>query len=247
METIGRDLAEMQRVPLSPAHVAALHEVGTVERFAAGTFVAQPGQPADRLVYVEDGEIEVVDPLTGDRRLASTLGPAQFVGEVALLSGGNWSMPFRAAVDTRALVVPRADLLRLMAEMPEMSDIIITVLAARRRRQLDSGVGTLVLIGEEADRDIARIAQFAGRNRLPHASYPLGSAEAARVAGTCAVEAGRPAVIYGRDAVSDPTLDKIARLLGVAHDLVEDEPVDVLIVGGGLPGSPRQSMPEPKG
>jgi len=236
METIGRDLNEMQRVPLSAAHVAALRTVGTVEHFAAGTFLARPGEPADRFVYVEDGEIEVVDPLTGERRVPSTLGPTQFMGEVALLSGGNWSMPMRAARDTRALVVPRAALLRLMADIPEMSDIIITVLAARRRRQLDSQDGTLVLIGEEVDRTITRIAQFAARNRLPYASHSLDSPEAARVTARCAVEPGRPAVIYGRDAVLDPTPDKIARLLGVAHDLVEEAPVDVLIVGGGPAG-----------
>jgi thioredoxin reductase (NADPH) len=236
METIGRDLREMQRVPLAPNHVAALRKAGMVEQFPAGTFLARAGEPADRFLYVEDGEIEVVDPLTGERRLPSTLGPTQFMGEVALLSGGNWTMPMRAARDTRALVVPRPALLRLMAEIPEMSDIIITVLAARRRRQLEAHDATLVLIGEEADREIARIAQFAGRNRLPYASHPLGSAEAARVAGTCAVEEGRPAVIYGRDAIDDPTPDKIARLLGVAHDLVEDEPVDVLIVGAGPSG-----------
>jgi len=103
METIGRDLNEMQRVPLTAAHVAALRKVGTVEHFAAGEFLARAGEPADRFLYVEDGEIEVVDPLTGERRVPSTLGPTQFMGEVALLSGGNWSMPMRAARDTRAV------------------------------------------------------------------------------------------------------------------------------------------------
>lgn len=236
METIGRDLNEMQRVPLAATHVAALRKVGIVEQFARGEFLAMAGEPADRFIYVEEGEIEVVDPLTGGRRVPSTLGPTQFMGEVALLSGGNWSMPMRAAQDVRALVVPRSALLRLMSDIPEMSDIIITVFAARRRRQLDSSDGTLVLIGEEIDRDIARIAQFAGRNRLPYASHPLGSPEATRAAESCVIEAGRPAVIYGRDAVLDPTVEKVARLLGVAYDLVEDEPVDVLIVGGGPAG-----------
>jgi thioredoxin reductase (NADPH) len=78
-------------------------------------------------------------------------------------------------------------MLRLMSEIPEMSDIVITVLAARRRRQLDSRDGTLVLIGEDDDRAVRRIAEFASRNRLPYMSYPLGSAEAAAVATSCSV------------------------------------------------------------
>jgi thioredoxin reductase (NADPH) len=233
METIGRDLREMQRVPLAASHVAALREVGSVAHYAAGTVIVEPGDPADRFVYVEDGEIEVMNPFTGERHVPSTLGPSQFMGEIAFLYGGSWTMP----MDTHVIEVPRAAMLRLMSEIPEMSDIVITVLAARRRRQLDSRDGMLVLIGEEKDRDVRRIAEFASRNRLPYTSYEADSPEAARIAASCAVEPGRPAVIFGRDrVVTDPTPEKIARLLGINRDLLEDEPFDVLIVGAGPAG-----------
>jgi thioredoxin reductase (NADPH) len=237
MESIGRDLREMQRVPLAASHVAALRAAGTVRQYAAGTFVVRPGEPADRFVYVEQGEIEVVNPFTNERHLPSTLGPTQFMAEIAFLNGGSWSMPMRAATDITVIEVPRTEMLRLMSEIPEMSDIVITVLSARRRRQLDSHDGTLVLIGEDDDRAVRRIAEFASRNRLPYMSYPLGSAEAAAVATSCSVSPERPAVIFGRDGiVTDPTPDKIARLLGLNHDLVDDESFDVLIVGGGPAG-----------
>jgi thioredoxin reductase (NADPH) len=237
METIGRDLREMQRVPLAPSHVAALREAGRGMTYPAGAFLARPGEPADRFVYVEDGEIEVVNPFTNERHLPSTLGPTQFMGEISFLNGGSWSMPMRAVRDTRVVEVERATMLQLMAQIPEMSDIVITVLAARRRRQLDAGDGTLVLIGEESDRGVRRIAEFASRNRLPYRSYPIGSAEADEVADSCAVPADQPAVIFGRDVVvTDPTPDKVARLLGLDRDLAEEDAFDVLIVGGGPAG-----------
>lgn len=237
METIGRDLREMQRVPLAPAHVAALRAAGRPAHYAAGTFLVQPGDPVDRFVYVEDGEIEVVNPFTGDRQTTSTMGPTQFMSEISFLDGGNWSLPMRAVRDTRVTEVPRAAMLELMAAIPEMSDIVITVLAARRRRQLDMGEGTLVLIGEDEDRDVRRVAEFASRNRLPFASYAVGSAEADEVATSCAIAPGRPAVIFGRDnVVEDPTPEKVARLLGVARDPTDCEAFDVLIVGGGPAG-----------
>lgn len=237
METIGHDLREMQRVPLAASHVAALRAAGNTRHYPAGVFVALPGQPADRFIYVEDGEIEVVNPFTNERRLPFTLGPTQFMGEISFLNGGNWSMPMRAVTDTEVIEVPRPEMLRLMSEIPEMSDIVITVLAARRRRQLDSGDGALVLIGEDDNRAVRRIAEFASRNRLPYTSYALGSPEADAVATSCAVALGRPAVVFGRDhVVEDPTPDKVARLLGLNHDLVDDEAFDVLIVGGGPAG-----------
>jgi thioredoxin reductase (NADPH) len=55
-------------------------------------------------------------------------------------------------------------------------------------------------------------------------------------------------VIFGRDiVVTDPTPDKVARLLGLNHDLVDDETFDVLIVGGGPAGVAAASMPGPRG
>ena len=237
METIGRDLNEMQRVPLAESHVAALRAVGKVAHYAAGTFLVQPGDPVDRFVYVEDGEIEVVNPFTGERNLPSTLGPTQFLGEISLLNGGAWSMPLRAVRDTRVLEVPRTEMLTLMSEIPEMSDIIITVLAARRRRQLDAGYGTLVLIGEDVDRNVRRIADFASRNRIPYSSYAVGSREAGQVAAVSGVAADRSAVIFGRGQVlAEPTPEKVARLLGLNRELTEKEAFDVLIVGAGPAG-----------
>jgi thioredoxin reductase (NADPH) len=237
METIGGNLREMQRIPLSSAHVAALRGIAREVRYPAGTFLARPGEPADRFVYVEDGEIEVVNPFTNERLVPSTLGPAQFMSEIAFLNGGNWSMLMRACRDTRVIEVPRADMLRLMSDVPEMSDLIITVLSARRRRQIEEHHGSLVLIGESESRDMRRIAEFASRNRIPYSSYELDSNEARTAAASCRIDIGAPAVIFGRDTVvPDPTPAKVAHLLGLGRDLIDDQEFDVLIVGGGPAG-----------
>jgi thioredoxin reductase (NADPH) len=124
-----------------------------------------------------------------------------------------------------------------MSQIPEMSDIIITVFAARRRRQLEDRRSGLYLIGEDVDRNVRRIAEFASRNRLPYASVPLQSAEAASAAKSCGIDLRTPAVIFGSKVpITDPTPDKIARLLGLNIDFSEEEQFDVLIVGGGPAG-----------
>ncbi len=185
METIGGDLRQMQRTPLAPAHVEALRIAGAIVRYPAGTFLTRPGQAVDRFVYVEEGEIEVVNPYTDERHLPSTIGPTQFMSEISLLNGGAWSMGMRAVRDTRVIEVPREAVLTLMSQIPEMSDIIITVLAARRRRQLEERISSLRLIGEDEDRNVRRIAEFASRNHIPYISLPLGSPEAEAIAQRC--------------------------------------------------------------
>ncbi|WP_298160008.1 cyclic nucleotide-binding domain-containing thioredoxin-disulfide reductase [Brevundimonas sp.] len=237
METIGADLRHMQRTPLADSHVAALRAAGKLATYPAGAFLARPGEPADVFRYVEDGEIEVVNAYTDQRHLNSTLGPTQFMGEIALLNGGGWSMAMRAARETRVIEVPREAMLALMAQIPEMSDIIITVFAARRRRQLDDRDSTLTLIGEDDDRNVRRIAEFAARNRIPYTSLPLHSPEAEATARTCSIAVSEPAVIFGRDVViTDATPERVAQLLGLNRDLKNDEAFDVLIVGGGPAG-----------
>src|SRR6202049_3488079 len=109
--------------------------------------------------------MEVVNPYTDERHLPSTLGPTQFMGEISFLNGGAWSIPMRAVRDTRVIEVPREAMLTLMSQIPEMSDIIITVFSARRRRLLDDRNSTLRLIGEDEGRDVRRIGEFASGNR----------------------------------------------------------------------------------
>src|ERR1700689_3223289 len=237
MESIGADLRQMQRTPLAASHVQALGEAGKTVTHPVGAILARSGEPITSFVYVEEGEVEAIDPYTNERRLPFTLGPTQFMGEISLLNGGAGSLTMRAVRETRVIEVQRGPMLALMSRIPEMSDIIITGFSARRRRQLDDRDGSLRLIGEDEDRNVRRIAEFASRNRIPYSSLALRSPEAEATARSCSIAVAEPAVIFGRNiVVTEPTPDKVARLLGLHLDFRDDETFDVLIVGGGPAG-----------
>jgi len=236
MESIGADLREMQRRPLQADHVEAIRAIAREEHYDAGTFVAELGAPMDRFVYVLEGELELVSPLTGERYVPSTLGPTQFTGDISFLNGGVWALPIRACRPTHALVVDRPAMLELMSRIPEMSDHIITVFSARRRRTLEEGTTALTLVGVDRDRQVRRIASFASRNRIPVHHVDLGTDEAAQLAAACGIPQDTPAVVFGRDQlVKDPTPERVAKLLGMDLGVGVDD-VDVLIVGGGPAG-----------
>ncbi len=236
MESIGADLAVMKREPLADSHVAAMRKIAQVVDYAAGDSVAEVGDAMDRFVYVLEGEIEVVDPFSGDRLLETGLGPTQFMGEIAFLNGGSFVLAMRAAVPTKTLEVPREDMLHLMSAIPELSDHIITVFSARRRKQFEDGRSSIKLIGADRDAQIQEIASFLSRNRVPFQSHDMDASddETARL---CNLADHEPAVIYGKDnVVEDPTPRKIAKLLGLDLDVAQGIDVDVLIVGGGPAG-----------
>src|SRR3984893_15888667 len=111
METIGADLRQMQRPPLAAAHVEALRAAGEIATYPAGTFLARPGEPMDRFVYVEEGEIEGVNPYAAERYVHSSIGPTQFRGQMAFLHGGAGSLAARAPRGRRVIQVPRQAML----------------------------------------------------------------------------------------------------------------------------------------
>jgi thioredoxin reductase (NADPH) len=237
MESLAVDLRTMTRTPLHEDHVRAMRRAGEVRAYAAGDWIVRLGDPADTFFYVDEGEVEAVEPVTGARYGNATLGPTQFFGEITFLTGGPTLLPARAVTDSRLLAVPREPMLELMRAIPEMSDIVVTVLAGRRRRLLESNESSLTVIGAEESRELRRIVAFAGRNRIPVRMLPLRDEEAVHAAEVCAIVPDRPAVIFGKDRViEDPTPEKIARLLGLDLDVADGTVFDVLIVGGGPAG-----------
>ncbi|WP_324374539.1 hypothetical protein [Amaricoccus sp.] len=63
---------------------------------------------------------------------------------MALLTGGTNALHARAASCVRAPRVDRVTLPRLTADLPEVSDIAITVFAARRRRPIEQDAAGLL-------------------------------------------------------------------------------------------------------
>lgn len=237
METIGGDLANMPFTPLDESQVEILRAAGSERQFAAGELVSPAGSRQDRLWFVEDGEIEVVDDSTGERLFPTTLGPRQFTGDVALLSGGSGTLSLRAALATRTIEVEREGLLAAMAANPELGDHLLTIFSARRRRQFEGGESAVVLIGPEADPAVREVEIFLSRNRLPFQSHSLRSSEADEAAAECKIAAHEPAVVFtSGERIADPTPLKVAQRLGLDLDLDTSRPVDLLIVGGGPAG-----------
>ncbi|MGB3407999.1 MAG: FAD-dependent oxidoreductase, partial [Jannaschia sp.] len=237
MESLAADLNTMVRIPLTEEHVARIRKISEEVEIPAGEMFIPLGAPADVFHYVLAGEAEAVDAVTGKRYGGASIGPGQFAGEISFLTGGRSMLSMRTVQDTRFLVAPRQAMLDLMSQVPEMSDIIVTVLAGRRRRLLEGNQGSLTLIGMDRDRTIRAIGAFAARNRIPFRALDLDDAEAGEIAETCSLIPREPAVVFGaREVIADPTPRKIAQLYGLDLDLDDGVVHDVLIVGGGPGG-----------
>ncbi|MEP3420376.1 MAG: FAD-dependent oxidoreductase [Erythrobacter sp.] len=236
MEQIGPDLETMKRVPLAQAHVDAIAQIGTECTYPAGHIVAEIGKVMDTFVYVIDGELEVVNPYDGERLLESGLGPTQFLGEIGFLNRATNYLKIRAAVDTKVIEAPREGVLELMNRIPELSDHIITVFAARRAKQFELSNGSVKVIGADRDPQVQAVERFLSRNRIPFQSYDMDARDE-ETNTLCDMAGHEPSVILGTDTkLEDPTPRKVAQFLNLDLDICARRDFDVLIVGGGPAG-----------
>jgi thioredoxin reductase (NADPH) len=236
METLGQDLETMRRVPLAPEHVDAICAIGGEKVYPAGSIVMDIGEAMDRFVYVLEGEVEVVNPYTGERMFEHALGPTQFLGEIGFLSGSTNYLKMRAARDTRVIEAPRKGVLDLMSRIPELSDHLITVFAARRRKQFEISNAAVKVIGADRDAKVQAVERFLSRNRIPFQSFDMDATDRETVQ-VCSLIGHEPAVILGVDKrLEDPTPRKVAQYLGLDLNICSQRTYDLVIVGGGPAG-----------
>ena len=236
METLGQDLETMRRVPLAPAHVDAICAIGGERFYPAGSIVMDIGERLDRFVYMLEGEVEIANPYTGERMFSHALGPTQFMGEIWFLNGATNYLKMRASVDTRVIEAPRAAMLELMSRVPELSDHIITVFAARRRKQFELKNSAVKVIGADRDPAVQAVERFLSRNRIPFQSFDMDGRDPETMQ-VCSLIGHEPAVILGAATrLADPTPRKVAQYLGLDLDICAQRTYDLVIVGGGPAG-----------
>jgi CRP-like cAMP-binding protein len=123
-------LSSLRRVPLFSdlsdemlAHIAPLLSEFEV---SAGHVLIQPGQPGSGLFLIAEGTVKVELPTT-----TVTLGPGDFVGELAILTDVVRTARVRATEPVRGWAIARADFARLLEEEPRVAVAMLPVLARR--------------------------------------------------------------------------------------------------------------------
>jgi uncharacterized protein YhbP (UPF0306 family) len=81
----------------------------------AGDLIARQGGPADKLIVIVEGEVEVLRDVGGKEEVIATLGPGELYGELAIMRDQPREASLRAAKPTRFLALERDDFRDLMA------------------------------------------------------------------------------------------------------------------------------------
>ena len=220
----------------SEAALELLRSAGEVLHPQAGELLWDAGDPYD-LNLVLTGGVLLLD--RRDDRVVFVVEKGDFVGELGMLMGQRAFLPGVAMEGTTVLRVRVKELARLMETSGELSDVLLSALDARRRLLNRLGEGGLVLAGDDDDRDLHRLRDFAERNQIPYRTVLRSDPSAwAELAETCALpEAGTAVVTGERRVLTAPTTRDLASALGIDLWSVSDgSRCDLLVVGAGPAG-----------
>jgi len=220
---------------LGPSLLEKLSGVGELLSLAAGDVLFEVGQESYDFYYLIEGAVNIVDR-AGDKVVVTVRAP-NFLGELGLLMGQGTFLAGVAAEPTQILVVPQPTLLDLVATVPEVSDVIVTALAARRRLLVEWREGGLIIVGDDNNQACLRLREFASRNRIPHRFVDRADRDEVAKLVARGVPADGTAVITGRSEVLiSPTPREMAKALQLEIFVEKDELYDVVVVGAGPAG-----------
>jgi thioredoxin reductase (NADPH) len=215
-----------------------LRPYGRVRAVREGEILFEAGDADYDFYVVLAGLVAVVDEHDGEQRTLVTHGSGEFVGDLGVLSGG---IAFAKAVVTQEgelLEVPASRLREVVEDEPELSELILHALLARRSWLIRDGGGVEV-IGRHESAETQQLRRFLRRNGVPHAvSDPErdpGARE--RLERANATIEQTPVVLRPRaDPLIKPTGAELASALGLGGARPRTEPYDVVIIGCGPAG-----------
>lgn len=151
---------------LNEEEARALAARARVEDFFTGETVLRQGAAGDSLYIIDTGRVEVIVAHDGQSERVAELGPSDFLGEFALLTGEERTATVVALEPTRFFVIDRQAFRDTLLRNPAIAEEISETLT-RRRAELDATHAELhkaaAMSNDEAKRQIlTRIWDFFG-------------------------------------------------------------------------------------
>src|ERR1044071_1765867 len=116
----------------------------TVVKYSKGDVVYSQGEPAERVMYIQQGSIKIsVVSKTGKEAIVGMLGSGDFFGEGCLAGQSRRMATATAMTPTTVLVVDKAHMMRMLHDEPALSDRFTVHMLARNIRMEEDLVDQL--------------------------------------------------------------------------------------------------------
>src|ERR687888_2795073 len=128
---------------LSEAKIEKFATLGTRRTFAPGETLYAQGQRDAPFLVVERGRVRVLDRKPGKDVWIAEADAGTFLGEIATFTGGPAIAECVAGEPTDVIAFERPTLRSMLASWPELAELVLRTMMARRTWHEESGHGVL--------------------------------------------------------------------------------------------------------
>jgi thioredoxin reductase (NADPH) len=226
---------------LDAAQLGVLRGYGRERDVAAGDVLFADGDETYDLIVLLAGTADIIEGYGHPgASVVASYGPLEFLGEIGMLTGQRAFLSAVATSAGRVLAVPVAQVRRVMAQEPGLSDLILRTFLLRHSLLMSRGTG-LTLIGSRFDPDTRRLLEVLARNRLVWTWLDLEASPEAEqlLQGLDVPVADLPIIIVpGGPVLRNPGNRGLLDALAISGNVGSYPPgvCDLLVVGAGPAG-----------
>ena len=224
---------------LSVSQIDRIRSCSRSRQVAAGDILFEPGDENVPFYVLLSGGMEIVQPDLAGEHLIAKHGPAQFTGEMTMISGRRCLVRGRVTEPGEFLELTGDGLRSLVARDAELSDIFMRAFILRRLQLISQGQGNVILLGSRHSANTLRLREFLSRNGYPYRYVDLETDSTSQeLLDRFAVTPSEiPVVICtGRSVLRNPSNQELADCLGFNTTIDESQVRDLIIVGAGPAG-----------
>jgi thioredoxin reductase (NADPH) len=236
----GAPVNQEQAFPaLTPSQIDRIRPFGRIRQTTVGEILFEPGDATAHFFVLLSGALEIVQLTVQGERLIVTHQAGSFTGEMTMISGRGALARGRVTVAGEFLELTPEALRILVARDGELSGIFMRAFVLRRVMLISSGSGNAILLGSRHSAKTLRLREFLTRNGHPHTYIDLDTDTGAQeLLDRFTVTAAEiPVVICnGETVLRGPSIQELAKCLGLNAHITASEVRDLVIVGAGPAG-----------
>ena len=238
-QTMSAEVRAQAFPVLTASQISRIRPLSKVRNVKAGDILFEPGDTDIPFFVLLSGSMEIVQPDRLGERPIVNHDAGEFTGEMTMISGRRGLVRGRVTEAGEFLEMSSSDLRTLVARDAELSEIFMRAFILRRVALISRGLGNVILLGSRHSAQTLRLREFLTRNGHPHTYVDLdtdtGYQDLLDQFHVTPEEV--PVVICNNQTVlRRPSIQELARCLGLNAHITATEVRDLVIVGAGPSG-----------
>jgi thioredoxin reductase (NADPH) len=232
------DLGDEVMYPrMSAKKLERLAQLGMRRSFAAGETLYEQGQRDAPFLVIERGRVRVLDRKPGKDVWVADADAGTFLGDIATFTGEPAIAECVADEPTDVIAFDRSELRAMLASWPELAELVLRTMMARREWHEAHGYGVLRLIAPRGSRRAFEVRDLLERNLIPVRWYDVDTDDesAAMLEWLQVPREETPLLVRNTAVLRNPSAAQVARELGLRAE-IDGERFDLVVLGGGPAG-----------